>query len=167
MGCPPVGTWTFLWPPHINLCFYFGFQLVLKIQEIFDSKRGKKKVKVLSPAGREAAPVKGIEVSSTTVCALNTLSGTIPLPPGLAPPPHADTTMQTPDLWLELSFQLKEHLPNPKITWSQGGDSEPGELGYWLKVLFQKSRLKQKFLRKPLGMRTTSDCFTHRLCALF
>ncbi|KFO54962.1 DENN domain-containing protein 2C, partial [Corvus brachyrhynchos] len=34
-------------------------KLVLKIQEIFDSKRGKKKVKVLSPAGREAAPVKG------------------------------------------------------------------------------------------------------------
>uniref|UniRef100_A0A8C3VDA4 DENN domain containing 2C n=1 Tax=Catharus ustulatus TaxID=91951 RepID=A0A8C3VDA4_CATUS len=34
--------------------------LVLKIQEIFDSKRGKKKVKLLSPAGREAAPVKGI-----------------------------------------------------------------------------------------------------------
>ncbi|NXE38324.1 DEN2C protein, partial [Ptilorrhoa leucosticta] len=33
--------------------------LVLKIQEIFDSKRGKKKVKLLSPAGREAAPVKG------------------------------------------------------------------------------------------------------------
>ncbi|NXC58312.1 DEN2C protein, partial [Aleadryas rufinucha] len=33
--------------------------LVLKVQEIFDSKRGKKKVKVLSPAGREAAPVKG------------------------------------------------------------------------------------------------------------
>ncbi|NWW76180.1 DEN2C protein, partial [Climacteris rufus] len=33
--------------------------LVLKIQEIFDSKRGKKKVKLLSPAGREALPVKG------------------------------------------------------------------------------------------------------------
>ncbi|NXE68753.1 DEN2C protein, partial [Calcarius ornatus] len=33
--------------------------LVLKIQEIFDSKRGKKKVKLLSPAGREAAAVKG------------------------------------------------------------------------------------------------------------
>lgn len=66
--------------PHINLCFCFGFQLVLKIQEIFDSKRGKKKVKLLSPAGREAAPVKGTGVSSTTVCALNTLSGTIPLP---------------------------------------------------------------------------------------
>lgn len=33
--------------------------LVLKIQEIFDSKRGKKKVKLLSPAGRETAPVKG------------------------------------------------------------------------------------------------------------
>uniref|UniRef100_A0A8D2NHA9 DENN domain containing 2C n=1 Tax=Zonotrichia albicollis TaxID=44394 RepID=A0A8D2NHA9_ZONAL len=33
--------------------------LVLKIQEIFDSKRGKRKVKLLSPAGREAAPVKG------------------------------------------------------------------------------------------------------------
>ncbi|XP_027551058.1 DENN domain-containing protein 2C isoform X2 [Neopelma chrysocephalum] len=33
--------------------------LVLKIQEIFDSKRGKKKVKLLSPAGREAPPVKG------------------------------------------------------------------------------------------------------------
>ncbi|XP_014728268.1 PREDICTED: DENN domain-containing protein 2C isoform X3 [Sturnus vulgaris] len=33
--------------------------LVLKIQEIFDSKRGKKKVKLLSPAAREAAPVKG------------------------------------------------------------------------------------------------------------
>ncbi|XP_009696363.1 PREDICTED: DENN domain-containing protein 2C, partial [Cariama cristata] len=34
-------------------------KLVLKIQEIFDSKRGKKKVKLLSPAGREAPPVKG------------------------------------------------------------------------------------------------------------
>ncbi|KAM7082678.1 DENN domain-containing protein 2C isoform 2-T2 [Ciconia maguari] len=33
--------------------------LVLKIQEIFDSKRGKKRVKLLSPAGREAPPVKG------------------------------------------------------------------------------------------------------------
>ncbi|NXX79527.1 DEN2C protein, partial [Urocolius indicus] len=33
--------------------------LVLKIQEIFDSKRGKKKVKLLSAAGREAPPVKG------------------------------------------------------------------------------------------------------------
>ncbi|RLV90037.1 hypothetical protein DV515_00014559 [Chloebia gouldiae] len=33
--------------------------VVLKIQEIFDSKRGKKKVKLLSPAGREAAAVKG------------------------------------------------------------------------------------------------------------
>ncbi|NXE99046.1 DEN2C protein, partial [Menura novaehollandiae] len=33
--------------------------LVLKIQEIFDSKRGKRKVKLLSPAGKEAAPVKG------------------------------------------------------------------------------------------------------------
>ncbi|KFV96542.1 DENN domain-containing protein 2C, partial [Fulmarus glacialis] len=34
-------------------------KLVLKIQEIFDSKRGKKRVKLLSPAGREAPPVKG------------------------------------------------------------------------------------------------------------
>ncbi|XP_054251851.1 DENN domain-containing protein 2C [Indicator indicator] len=33
--------------------------LVLKIQEIFDSKRGKKRVKLLSPSGREAPPVKG------------------------------------------------------------------------------------------------------------
>ncbi|NXX42100.1 DEN2C protein, partial [Tricholaema leucomelas] len=33
--------------------------LVLKIQEIFDSKRGKKRLKLLSPAGREAPPVKG------------------------------------------------------------------------------------------------------------
>ncbi|NXI73559.1 DEN2C protein, partial [Anseranas semipalmata] len=33
--------------------------LVLKIQEIFDSKRGKKKVKLLSPAGREVPPTKG------------------------------------------------------------------------------------------------------------
>ncbi|NWV93775.1 DEN2C protein, partial [Machaerirhynchus nigripectus] len=33
--------------------------LVLKIQEIFASKRGRKKVKVPGPAGREAAPVKG------------------------------------------------------------------------------------------------------------
>ncbi|XP_054037371.1 DENN domain-containing protein 2C isoform X3 [Rissa tridactyla] len=33
--------------------------LVLKIQEIFDSKRGKKRVKLLGPAGREAPPVKG------------------------------------------------------------------------------------------------------------
>ncbi|XP_065505417.1 DENN domain-containing protein 2C isoform X1 [Caloenas nicobarica] len=33
--------------------------LVLKIQETFDSKRGKKKVKLLVPAGREAPPVKG------------------------------------------------------------------------------------------------------------
>ncbi|XP_009987525.1 PREDICTED: DENN domain-containing protein 2C isoform X2 [Tauraco erythrolophus] len=34
-------------------------KLVLKIQEIFDSKRGKKRVKLLSPAGREVPPVKG------------------------------------------------------------------------------------------------------------
>ncbi|KFV46138.1 DENN domain-containing protein 2C, partial [Gavia stellata] len=34
-------------------------KLVLKIREIFDSKRGKKRVKLLSPAGREAPPVKG------------------------------------------------------------------------------------------------------------
>ncbi|XP_074019309.1 DENN domain-containing protein 2C isoform X2 [Numenius arquata] len=34
-------------------------KLVLKIQEIFDSKRGKKRMKLLSPAGREAPPVKG------------------------------------------------------------------------------------------------------------
>ncbi|XP_010162263.1 DENN domain-containing protein 2C, partial [Antrostomus carolinensis] len=33
--------------------------LVLKVQEIFDSKRGKKKVKLLSPGGREAPPMKG------------------------------------------------------------------------------------------------------------
>ncbi|NXN99086.1 DEN2C protein, partial [Rhinopomastus cyanomelas] len=33
--------------------------LVLKIQEIFDSKRGKKKVKLLGASGREAPPVKG------------------------------------------------------------------------------------------------------------
>ncbi|XP_075377643.1 DENN domain-containing protein 2C isoform X3 [Mycteria americana] len=33
--------------------------LVLKIQEIFDSKRGKKRVKLLSPAGKEVPPVKG------------------------------------------------------------------------------------------------------------
>ncbi|XP_074749528.1 DENN domain-containing protein 2C isoform X1 [Strix uralensis] len=33
--------------------------LVLKIQEIFDSKRGKKRVRLLSPTGREAPPVKG------------------------------------------------------------------------------------------------------------
>ncbi|NXP45929.1 DEN2C protein, partial [Heliornis fulica] len=33
--------------------------LVLKVQEIFDSKRGKKRVKLLSPAGREAPPGKG------------------------------------------------------------------------------------------------------------
>ncbi|XP_025933070.1 DENN domain-containing protein 2C isoform X2 [Apteryx rowi] len=33
--------------------------LVLKIQEIFDSKRGKKKVKLLSPSGKEAPPMKG------------------------------------------------------------------------------------------------------------
>ncbi|KFW10739.1 DENN domain-containing protein 2C, partial [Eurypyga helias] len=34
-------------------------KLVLKIQEIFDSKRGKKRVKLLSPAVREAPPGKG------------------------------------------------------------------------------------------------------------
>uniref|UniRef100_A0A8C6J2V0 Uncharacterized protein n=1 Tax=Melopsittacus undulatus TaxID=13146 RepID=A0A8C6J2V0_MELUD len=34
-------------------------KLVLKIQEIFDAKRGKKRVKLLSAAGREAPPVKG------------------------------------------------------------------------------------------------------------
>ncbi|KFU84432.1 DENN domain-containing protein 2C, partial [Chaetura pelagica] len=34
-------------------------KLVLKIQEIFDSKRGKKRVKLLSPAVREASPWKG------------------------------------------------------------------------------------------------------------
>ncbi|KFQ57388.1 DENN domain-containing protein 2C, partial [Pelecanus crispus] len=34
-------------------------KLVLKIQEIFDSKRGKKRVKLLSPVGREAPPMKG------------------------------------------------------------------------------------------------------------
>ncbi|KFQ83729.1 DENN domain-containing protein 2C, partial [Phoenicopterus ruber ruber] len=34
-------------------------KLVLKIQEVFDSKRGKKRVKLLSPAGREVPPVKG------------------------------------------------------------------------------------------------------------
>uniref|UniRef100_A0A8B9PJW2 DENN domain containing 2C n=1 Tax=Apteryx owenii TaxID=8824 RepID=A0A8B9PJW2_APTOW len=34
-------------------------KLVLKIQEIFDSKRGKKKVKLLSPSGKEAPPMKG------------------------------------------------------------------------------------------------------------
>ncbi|KFQ94948.1 DENN domain-containing protein 2C, partial [Nipponia nippon] len=34
-------------------------KLVLKIQEIFDSKRGKKRVKLLGPAGREAPPMKG------------------------------------------------------------------------------------------------------------
>ncbi|NXL84937.1 DEN2C protein, partial [Alectura lathami] len=33
--------------------------MVLKIQEIFDSKRGKKRVKLLSPAGREVPPTKG------------------------------------------------------------------------------------------------------------
>ncbi|XP_062450836.1 DENN domain-containing protein 2C isoform X2 [Rhea pennata] len=33
--------------------------LVLKIQAIFDSKRGKKRVKLLSPSGKEAPPVKG------------------------------------------------------------------------------------------------------------
>ncbi|XP_053943334.1 DENN domain-containing protein 2C isoform X1 [Cuculus canorus] len=33
--------------------------LVLKIQEIFDSKRGKKRVKLLSLAGREVPPIKG------------------------------------------------------------------------------------------------------------
>ncbi|KFQ08403.1 DENN domain-containing protein 2C, partial [Haliaeetus albicilla] len=34
-------------------------KLVLKIQEIFDSKRGKKRVKLCSPAGREVPPMKG------------------------------------------------------------------------------------------------------------
>ncbi|KFO98374.1 DENN domain-containing protein 2C, partial [Calypte anna] len=34
-------------------------KLVLKIRDIFDSKRGKKRVKLLSPAGREASPMKG------------------------------------------------------------------------------------------------------------
>lgn len=52
-----------------------------------------------------------------------------------------------------------ENLPNPHLTLPQGEDSEPG-----LKVLFQKSRLKQKFLRKPLGMGATSDSCTHYLC---
>ncbi|NXL42232.1 DEN2C protein, partial [Podilymbus podiceps] len=33
--------------------------LVLKIQEVFDSKRGKKRVKLLSPSGRETPPLKG------------------------------------------------------------------------------------------------------------
>ncbi|KAM9369597.1 DENN domain-containing protein 2C [Phaethornis superciliosus] len=33
--------------------------LVLKIRDIFDSKRGKKRVKLLSPAGREASLMKG------------------------------------------------------------------------------------------------------------
>ncbi|NXT29273.1 DEN2C protein, partial [Syrrhaptes paradoxus] len=33
--------------------------LVLKIQEIFDSKRGKKRVKLLSASGREVPPMKG------------------------------------------------------------------------------------------------------------
>lgn len=45
--------------PDINLCFCFGFQLVLRIQEIFDSKRGRKRVKLLSPAGR-VTPTKGM-----------------------------------------------------------------------------------------------------------
>lgn len=80
--------------PHINFCFCFGFQLVLKIQEIFDSKRGKKRVKLLSPAGREAPPMKGIEVSSTVLFAINLLSSTVPVHPGVwlagqAPPPPA------------------------------------------------------------------------------
>lgn len=97
---------------------------MLKIQEIFDSKRGKKKVKLLSPAGREAAPVKGTGVCSTTVCALNTSSGTIPLP-------------------LAWHHQLKEHLPNPNLTLPQGEDSEPG-----LKVLFQKKQIKAKIPQK-------------------
>ncbi|NP_001244225.2 DENN domain-containing protein 2C [Gallus gallus] len=34
-------------------------KMVLKIQEIFVSKRGKKRVKLLSPAGREVPPTKG------------------------------------------------------------------------------------------------------------
>ncbi|KFV42054.1 DENN domain-containing protein 2C, partial [Tyto alba] len=34
-------------------------KLVLKIQEIFDSKRGKRRVKLLSPTGREVPPMKG------------------------------------------------------------------------------------------------------------
>lgn len=88
--------------PHVNLCFCFGFQLVLKIQEIFDSKRGKKRVKLLSPAGREAPPVKGMEGSSTILFAINLWSGTVPVRPGVllagwAPPPpaaHAGLTRQ-------------------------------------------------------------------------
>lgn len=40
----------------------FAFQLVLKIQEIFDSRRGKKKVKLVTQTGKEASPAaKGID----------------------------------------------------------------------------------------------------------
>jgi len=102
LGLPSCWHLDLFLDPHINLCFCFGFQLVLKIQEIFDSKRGKKKVKLLSPAGREAPPVKGTEVSSTILFATNLLSGTAPvharvLLAGQAPPSpaaHAGLTQQ-------------------------------------------------------------------------
>lgn len=34
---------------------------MLKIQEIFDSKRGKKKVKLVSFSGKDASPARGID----------------------------------------------------------------------------------------------------------
>lgn len=63
--------------PLTNLWFCFGFQMVLKIQEIFVSKRGKKRVKLLSPAGKEMPPTKGTELSSTVLFDTELLSGTI------------------------------------------------------------------------------------------
>lgn len=57
--------------------------MVLKIQEIFVSKRGKKRVKLLSPAGREAPPTKGTELSSTILFDTDLLSGTISVCAGI------------------------------------------------------------------------------------
>lgn len=49
-----------MWPLLISTLF-FGFQLVLKIQEIFDSKRGKKRVKLVAQTGKEVSPARGID----------------------------------------------------------------------------------------------------------
>ncbi|KFQ19144.1 DENN domain-containing protein 2C, partial [Merops nubicus] len=61
VGALPLPLWKVpsVWklPPSQNISR--APKLVLKIQEIFDSKRGKKRVKLLCPDGRELPPMKG------------------------------------------------------------------------------------------------------------
>lgn len=84
--------WWWLGPPSLSFSNYgsfviflsfFFFQLVLKINDTFESKRGKKRVKLQPYTGKEAASSKGEHSRfRSSVCSLSVLVSFLLLWPG-------------------------------------------------------------------------------------